>query len=203
MKLKLLFIASASTLLFSSCGAIFGGSKYDANIIVENHPNATITYKGIIVGKGTAEVRVKRTEANKFSFNVSENGQEQTFNYTKRRFRGWSFTGSLLGPAVFYIPIGLIIDFGTGSLYKPDITEEGVSKFDYKRFNYNVKLPAAFDGNIKKTEQLDVVYLKAGNNYKGTIIEQIPNVSLKIQTEDLSIFDVKMEEISKITKEKI
>jgi Flp pilus assembly protein TadB len=48
----------------------------------------------------------------------------------------------------------------------------------------------------------DVIYLKDGSILKGTIIEQIPNVSLKIQTGDGSVFFHKMENIEKITKEK-
>lgn len=48
----------------------------------------------------------------------------------------------------------------------------------------------------------DVVYLKNGSIIRGTIIEQVPNVSLKIQTRDGSVFFYKMEEVEKITKEK-
>lgn len=47
----------------------------------------------------------------------------------------------------------------------------------------------------------DVVYLKNGSIIRGVIIEQIPNSSLKIQTDDGSIFAYKIGEISKITKE--
>jgi hypothetical protein len=48
----------------------------------------------------------------------------------------------------------------------------------------------------------DVVYLKNGSIIHGLIIEQIPNQSIKIQTEDNNIFFFKMEEIEKLTKEK-
>ena len=47
----------------------------------------------------------------------------------------------------------------------------------------------------------DVIYLKNGSIIRGTIIEQIPNVSLKIETADKNAFVYKMEEIDKITKE--
>jgi hypothetical protein len=49
----------------------------------------------------------------------------------------------------------------------------------------------------------DVVYLKNGNIIKGMIIEQIPNVSIKIQTADRSLFVFKMDEIDKMTKEPV
>jgi hypothetical protein len=49
----------------------------------------------------------------------------------------------------------------------------------------------------------DVVYLKNGGIMHGLIIEQVPNVSLKIQTADRNVFAYKIEEIEKITKEPV
>lgn len=49
----------------------------------------------------------------------------------------------------------------------------------------------------------DVVYLKNGSVVKGTITEQIPNQSLKMETSDGSIFVYQMSEVDKITKEEI
>ena len=47
----------------------------------------------------------------------------------------------------------------------------------------------------------DVVYLKNGSIIKGTIIEQVPDKQIKIQTRDGSIFVYKMDEIEKLSKE--
>jgi hypothetical protein len=47
----------------------------------------------------------------------------------------------------------------------------------------------------------DVIYLKNGSVYRGMIIEQVPNVSYKIQIAGGSIFTVTIAEIEKITKE--
>lgn len=47
----------------------------------------------------------------------------------------------------------------------------------------------------------EVVYLKNGSIIRGVIIEQVPNVSLKIQTQDGSLFVCQISEIEKITKE--
>lgn len=47
----------------------------------------------------------------------------------------------------------------------------------------------------------EVVYLKDGSIYRGVIIEQIPNKSLKIQTVGGNVFAVKMEDVEKMTKE--
>lgn len=47
----------------------------------------------------------------------------------------------------------------------------------------------------------DVVYLKNGSIVRGMIIEQIPNVSLKIETADKNVFSYKMEDVDKLAKE--
>lgn len=47
----------------------------------------------------------------------------------------------------------------------------------------------------------DVVYLKNGSVVRGTIIEQVPGVSLKIQTNDGNIFVYNIEDVEKMTKE--
>jgi len=49
----------------------------------------------------------------------------------------------------------------------------------------------------------DVVYLKNGDIVWGTIVEQIPGESLKIQTADGSVFVYAMNEISKIVRESV
>ncbi len=49
----------------------------------------------------------------------------------------------------------------------------------------------------------DVVQLKDGSVVRGTIIEQVPNVSLKIQTDDGKIFSYEMANVQKIYTEEI
>lgn len=50
-------------------------------------------------------------------------------------------------------------------------------------------------------QMLDVVHLKNGGQVRGMIIEQVPGVSLKIQTADGSVFVYQMTEVEKTTKE--
>jgi len=50
-------------------------------------------------------------------------------------------------------------------------------------------------------EWQDVVYLKNGSVIRGMVIEQVPNVSLKIRTADGSVFVYAMDQVEKITKE--
>ena len=55
--------------------------------------------------------------------------------------------------------------------------------------------------SIAQQDMEDVVYLKNGSIIRGIIIEQVPNVSIKVQTRDGSVFVYEMENILKITKE--
>lgn len=103
---------------------------------------------------------------------------------------GWVFTGIaivsliVLWPLIFFLIPGLYFLI-----------------VGYKKRNgtggYNS------DGKKKSSsnELQDVVYLKNGSIIRGIIIEQVPNVSIKIQTGDGSVFFYKMEEIEKLTKE--
>lgn len=56
---------------------------------------------------------------------------------------------------------------------------------------------------IYSQQMEDVVYLKNGSIIRGTIIEQVPNESIKIKTKDGSVFAYKIEEVEKMTKEEI
>lgn len=53
----------------------------------------------------------------------------------------------------------------------------------------------------KAGEWQDVVYLQNGSIIRGMVIEQVPNVSIKIQTSDGSIFVYEMKDVAKIAKE--
>jgi hypothetical protein len=49
---------------------------------------------------------------------------------------------------------------------------------------------------------VDVVYLKDGSIIRGIIIEQVPSVSLKIQTRDGSVFVYPIDKVERITRER-
>lgn len=58
-------------------------------------------------------------------------------------------------------------------------------------------------GTIHSQQMEDVLYLKNGSVIRGMIIEQTPNVSVKIKTKDGSVFAYRYEEIEKFVKEEI
>ncbi len=206
IEIKILFYL-LTIVVFSSCATIVGGAKYNAHIIVKNRPNAKIVYEGIEKGNGNATVKVKRVDANKFSFTIKEEGcEDQTYKYETRTFRGWAFAGTIVGWTGIIggipLPWGATIDLANGALWKPNINESGITKIDYKNYDYTVD--NAKCNPIKKEpilKYIDVIYTKNGSIIKGIIIEQIPNVQAKIQTKDGSVFVYKYEEIEKFTKE--
>lgn len=50
---------------------------------------------------------------------------------------------------------------------------------------------------------IDVVELKNGSLLRGTILEQVPNESLKLKTADGSLFVYRMDEVTRITRETV
>ena len=56
---------------------------------------------------------------------------------------------------------------------------------------------------IAKSNTEDVIYLKNGGIFRGKIVEQIPNKTIKIETADRNVFVFPMNEIDKFDKEEI
>lgn len=135
-------LIAASTIL-SGCATLVGGSNYYAHVFVENRPSTNIIYKGEVIGKGQARVRVRRVEADKLSFLLKEdNGVDQEVTFKQKEFRTWAFIGSLVTWTGIYsgvpLPWGAAVDFATGSLWRPDESEMGVTKIDRKNYRYTL-----------------------------------------------------------------
>lgn len=129
--------------LLTSCATIIGGSKYYAHVKVEDHPNAKIEYKDVYQGTQNASLKVKRKEADKFAVTIKEEGcKTQNIGFQQKKFRGWAFAGTVIGWTGLYagipLPWGVAVDLATGALWKPDIDEKGVTKLDYKNYNYQI-----------------------------------------------------------------
>jgi hypothetical protein len=141
-------IAISTCFFMTSCATIIGGSNYNAHITVKDHPNATITYKNGFVGKGTASIKVPRREANQFYLEIKENGcKTQIDSFTTRSFRGWAFAGTIIGwtgvtPTGIPLPWGIVTDLVTGALWKPNVSENGITKLDIKNYNYLINYKA-------------------------------------------------------------
>lgn len=207
---KILGTIFISSILLSSCGTIVGGSKYNAHVVVANNPNAKIYYKNELQGTGTATIKVKRNDANKFAIVLKDNNcQDETKEFNSSVIRGWAVAGTILGWTGLVggipLPWGLAVDLATGALLKPNVAEKGVTKEDYKNFKYTLNYggcltPTKQETKIEnKSGYSNTVYLKNGSVIKGNVIEQIQGVQIKLQTNDGNIFVYKTNEVEKIT----
>ncbi len=145
--LKYFVVLVTASLILSSCATIVGGSKYWAKVQVPDHPTAKIKYGGAFKGHGEANFLARRTAANNFSIVVQKEGcEEQKFDFKKRKFRGGALVGTIVGWTFLFsipggvvpIPAGLVVDGASGAFWKPDISEKGVSKQDYKHYVYHI-----------------------------------------------------------------
>lgn len=192
-----------STGLLTSCATVVGGQKYYAHIKVENDPSAKIIYKGEQIGQGNATVKVKRQDADKFSFSVKQEGcPEQKYAYKSKTFRGWALAGTIVLFTGAYqgipLPWGVAVDLAAGSLWKPNIHETGVSKKNYKNFRYTVSYYGCKNSTPEK-ETIDVIYLKTGESVKGKIIERSSVVKIRVKSG--TVFLYSMEKIERIAQE--
>ena len=117
----------------SSCGVMFGGSKFNGTIIAKDHPNAKIYVNGSEVGRGTAVVSHPRNVP--FSVELRQDGCESkttTFNNTFR-------TGNFIATLVTWGLIGVIIDAATGAIMKPEHRlNPAVERLSDKDFTFTV-----------------------------------------------------------------
>lgn len=131
--LLIIAITLSSSILFSSCGVIFGGSRYNANIIVKDHPNADIYANGQKVGTGSTIQSFKRNEP--LSVEVKQDKCEPKTQNFSNAFRAGNFVLSLLTWGL----VGIAVDLGTGASYKPDHkNNSSIEKITDKDFVFNV-----------------------------------------------------------------
>lgn len=69
-----------------------------------------------------------------------------------------------------------------------------------KKFAFVIALLLS-SASLMAQKNVETVYLKNGSVIRGTIIEQVPGQSLKVQTKDGSVFVYQMDEVERIAKE--
>lgn len=121
------------SLLFNSCGVMFGGSKYNGTIKVKNRPNADIYVNGQKIGTGQAKGLFPRNKP--LVVEVQEEGcpkKTQTFEKSLR-------AGNLILSAFSFGLIGLGVDLGTGASYKPaHNSNSAIKKINDKDYEFEV-----------------------------------------------------------------
>ena len=107
---------------------------------------------------------------------------------------------------IFGVPTGqhdIIMDFDLFDTNSFELTANDLVE-QISLNNSIEQLTTLLNANANTNEDTeDVIYLKNGNIIRGTLVEQIPNKSYKIETSDGSIFVYEVEEILEITKEVI
>jgi len=123
--------------VFSSCGVIFGGSRFSGSIIAKNHPDAYIYVNGNSLGKGTAIQSFPRNRP--LAVELREDGCAPVTKTYDNTFRTGNFIASLL----FWGLLGVVVDLGTGASFKPDHKHNpAVLRMSDKNFVFTVD----FDG---------------------------------------------------------
>lgn len=130
---KIFWTLTLVSVTMSSCGVMFGGSKFSGAIIAKDHPNAQIYVNGNNIGKGTAIGLYHRNKP--LTVELRQDGCEtktQTFDYT---FRTGNFILSLLTWGL----VGAVIDLGTGASFKPDhVGNPSIEKMSDKNYTFTV-----------------------------------------------------------------
>jgi hypothetical protein len=146
-------------------------NKHDREIRIENNVLSKVSHK--------------IQKANNRAFKLSSGGQGQ--GSAGLRAIGWVFlilgivillfASILIGALLMLLGLAFVIGGAKSSSDSQNAREKTDSNF------------------------IDVIYLKNGGIVRGMIIEQMPNVQLKIQTRDGNVFVYKIDEVEKITKE--
>lgn len=131
--LKIILPTVYIMLCCSSCGVIFGGSKYIGTVVAKDHPEAKIYVNGKMTGQGTSIGLYPRK--NPLTVELREEGcNPKTYTFYSR-FRVGSFVLSILNWGI----LGGLIDVGTGAAYKPDhINNPSIEKVGIKNFIFKV-----------------------------------------------------------------
>ncbi len=133
---KLVSIITLFTFGLSSCGVMFGGSKYYAHVIVEDHPDANIYVNGEKIGTGKANVLYPRKEA--FDVEITQDGCEPIKRTYFNEFRTGNFILSVLSWGV----VGIAVDLGTGASFRPGLAQyPNTKKLDINNYAYFIDYP--------------------------------------------------------------
>lgn len=134
MKRSILFICLLlSVLSLSSCGVMFGGSKYIGNIKVIDHPNAEIYANGVKIGQGEVSKEFPRNKS--LNIEVKQEGCEPKKEIFPNQFR----TGNFILSVVSWGFLGAGIDLGTGAAFKPEHkNNKSVQRESDKKFSFNI-----------------------------------------------------------------
>lgn len=132
-RISIVALLLSMSILFNSCGVIFGGSKYQGTIVAKDHPNAEIYANGKKLGNGTATALFYRDQP--LTVELKQEGCETKNKTFDKSFR----TGNFILSVLTFGLVGLAVDLGTGASYKPShkrIPE--IQKVNDKEYTFNI-----------------------------------------------------------------
>ena len=129
--ISIILVLVSMSILLSSCGVMFGGSKYQATIIAKDHPNAEIYVNGKKMGNGQVVTLLPREK--NLTVELKEQGCETKTQTFGTSFRTGNFILSVVSWGLFSL-----IDLGTGAAFKPDRKNPAIQKTSTKDFTFTV-----------------------------------------------------------------
>ena len=135
MKNKVAIFLSICFLGFqlTSCGVMFGGSRYNGTFVANGRPNADIYINGEKSGQGQVTKILKRDQPVKVE--IKEDGCESVTKNFDNAFR----TGNFILSVISWGIIGIGVDLGTGASYKPDHRNNpSITKMSDKDYRFTV-----------------------------------------------------------------
>ncbi len=130
---NVLTLLTLLSFLFTSCGVMFGGSRFNGSIIAKDHSRAKIYVNGNQIGQGSAIGAFPRNRP--LTVELKQEGcdpKTQTFDNTFR-------TGNFILSLISWGLVGIVIDLGTGASFKPDhINNPAIQKMTTKNFIFTV-----------------------------------------------------------------
>ncbi|WP_430811716.1 MULTISPECIES: hypothetical protein [unclassified Carboxylicivirga] len=133
MKKLSLAVIVMSSLVLQSCATLFGGAKYNAHYEVENRPNAKIYVNDHKVSD-TGEATTLEARNRSVYVEVVDGDCKVKKEYMNELRVGW-----LISDIVITGVVPLVVDFATGSMYRP-VEGRGVQKLGTDDFKYVINI---------------------------------------------------------------
>ncbi len=164
-RINVFIFAMSIALLTQSCATIFSGTK--SKVKVKGTPEgASVYYNGNLEGNAPCNVKVSKKSLKNGNTNIkiTHQGYENAEVTLSRKMKVGAFVGD-----IFIFPVGHIVDFVTGAIYKPY-----PGSVDYQLIP---KANKAMENKFKNGDKVIFTYDKYENT-QGEIIAVYPNRAL-------------------------
>ncbi|AKA35273.1 MAG: hypothetical protein CMH48_01870 [Muricauda sp.] len=133
-RISIFFAVLFLSFQLTSCGVMFGGSRYNGTFIAHGRPNADIYINGEKAGQGQVTKMLKRDRPVKVE--IKEEGCEPITKNFDNTFR----TGNFILTVISWGILGIGVDLGTGAAYKPDHRNNpSIEKLTDKNFRFSIE----------------------------------------------------------------